>query len=73
MDLFHKVRVLAGALVHKPFSSRPRESDSEQSAEQPDAKAARRDVSELEKPRPRVEDSDRVADLIARRKDGESG
>jgi hypothetical protein len=73
MGLLHKVRVLMGALVHKPFSPRPDKADLEQD-----------DQCRLEtgpaQPRPEMEvegvatlEDDRVADLIAKRDEQEEG
>jgi hypothetical protein len=72
MGLLDKVRILVGALVHKPFTPRPEKANLDGHPEPP------RDGSE---PRERVlpqameaavEDTDRVADLIARQRHEEA-
>lgn len=62
MSLLRKVRVLVGALVHKPFTPRPEKADLDEG----------RDLAQQGAPRPAepaadVVDSERVADLIARK------
>jgi hypothetical protein len=74
MNLLHKLRTLVGALMHAPFTSRlDRPSQDEQP---PSSLAAARPVdkaesAELEARPSAVADTDRVADLIARRKGAE--
>jgi hypothetical protein len=68
MDLLHKVRILVGALAHKPFMPRPEKLDPEEVAGQEPPKRSPRDVSKLEEQKPGVGDTDRVADLIVQRK-----
>ncbi len=58
MSLLRKVRVLVGALVHKPFTPRPEKVDLEEDE-------SRQAEASLAKKEPEVADSERVADLIA--------
>ena len=73
MDLLHKVRILVGALARKPFTPRPEKVDLASTPEVSEAEAARRDRSALETQEPEVEDTQRVADLIARQRQGQGG
>jgi hypothetical protein len=68
MDLFHKVRVLVGALAHKPFTSHPETTEREEPAQPSPATATRRDVPKLGEKGPQGIDTDRVSDLITQRK-----
>jgi hypothetical protein len=68
MDLLTKVRILVGAVAHKPFAPRPEKPDPQEDAEPSPAGTARRDLSRLEEQKPQVKDTERVADLIARQK-----
>ena len=70
MSLPHKLRTLVGALVHAPLTPRPDRSASDQPPPQPQTAARPRDRgdAEPEAREPGVADTDRVADLIARRK-----
>jgi hypothetical protein len=72
MGFMHKVRVLVGALIHEPFAPRPEKIDLDEgpAAEQ---EPARQDASDLQAPEAQVEDTERVADLIARRKQDGAG
>jgi hypothetical protein len=73
MNLFHKVRVLVGALAHKPFTPRP-ESRSTDSTESPGQAGENRAAPpELTQQQPGVEDAERVADLIAQKRRNEGG
>lgn len=65
MGLLGKVRVLIGALVHKPFMPRPEKVDLGQDTGQQQESAGRREGSDLEQQGPEVTDTERVADLIA--------
>jgi len=71
MSLLHKLRTLVGALVHAPLTPRPDKPGPDQTPPQPQAAARpldRAENAELEAREPDVADTDRVADLIARRK-----
>lgn len=69
MNLLRKVRVLAGALVHKPFMPRPEKADLEDKGEGlPPGEKARKAQS-LAVPEAQALESERVADLIAQKKD----
>ena len=66
MGLLHRLRVLAGALVHKPFMPKPEKvdvDDGDKMTEEERARDARLDVGEQGTG---VTDSERVADLIAK-------
>jgi hypothetical protein len=54
MSLLRKIRVLVGALAHRPFMPRPEKVDLSQDREQPG-----------EESQPEVADTERVADLLA--------
>ena len=74
MSLLHKLRTLVGALMHAPLTSRPDRSGRDEPS--PSSPAAARPVdkaesAELEARPSAVADTDRVADLIARRKGAE--
>jgi hypothetical protein len=73
MDLLHKVRILVGALAHKPFMPRPEKLEPEEAAGQEQPKRSQPDVSKLEEQKPGVGDTDRVADLIVQRKKDGAG
>jgi hypothetical protein len=64
MDLLQKVRVLVGALVHKPFTSKPDRIDLEEDAEPVQEQAVPRNSSTLEAAGTKLPDQERVADLI---------
>lgn len=69
MGLLHKVRILVGALVHRPFTPRPKREELEPSSRQAGAKSTPPD------PRAQVTpgmEEDRVADLIAEKKADEA-
>lgn len=72
MGLLDKVRILVGALVHKPFMPRPERADQEERPVPRQDGAARQDGALLEAPETGVEDTDRVADLIAQRRQDEA-
>lgn len=67
MGLLRKVRVLVGALVHKPFAPRPEKVDLDKDSNTPQEGEIGRDSSALEAQEPEVTDTERVADLIAQR------
>jgi hypothetical protein len=73
MSLLHKVRVLVGALVHKPFAPRPERVDLDEGSGTLPEGGIPRDRSELEGRAPQATDTDRVADLIAQRQQEEGG
>jgi hypothetical protein len=66
MGLFHKVRILVGALVHKPFMPRPEKVAMDETGDEPSA-----DRRPAEEGQGEVADTERVADLIARQQGGE--
>lgn len=71
MDLFHKVRVLVGALAHKPFAPRPDSTTADHNEETSKGREREPARSELKRQQPSTEDAERVADLIAqKRRDG---
>ena len=67
MGLLRKVRVLVGALVHKPFAPRPERVDLDKELGTPQEGETGRDSSALEAQEVEVPDTERVADLIAQR------
>jgi len=71
MGLFHKVRILVGALVHKPFMPRPEKVALDEAGDKPPAPAAGPDRRLAEESPGEVADTGRVADLIARQQRGE--
>jgi hypothetical protein len=72
MSLLRKVRVLVGALVHKPFMPRPEGVDLEQGSDASQEKATRAGRTTLETQGPEVRDEERVADLIAQQRQEEA-
>jgi hypothetical protein len=74
MSLLHKLRTLVGALVHAPFTPGPDKPGPDQVPLQPPAAARPADnagSADLKAREPGIADTDRVADLIARRKGAE--
>ena len=69
MSFLSKVRTLVGALVHKPFTPRPEEAH----LDQPVTEITGEQRAELEGQEAGVAETERVADLIARQKQEESG
>jgi hypothetical protein len=72
MSLLHKLRTLVGALVHAPFTPKPAKIGPDQPPPQPQkasCPADRAEDADLQAREPGVADTDRVADLIARRKE----
>jgi hypothetical protein len=57
MSLLRKIRVLVGALAHRPFMPRPEKVDLSQDREQPG-----------EESQPEVADTERVADLLVQQR-----
>jgi hypothetical protein len=68
MGLLDKVRILVGALVHKPFTPRPEKVDLDGRAEPPQESSVHQDGAALEAPEAGIEDTDRVADLLAQQR-----
>jgi len=71
MSLLHKLRTLVGALVHAPFTPKPDKAGLDQPSPRPPAAAYPAEGAggaDLEARPPAVADTDRVADLLARRK-----
>jgi hypothetical protein len=68
MGLLRKVQVLVGALVHKPFMPRPEKADVEERES-----AAPGPRPSPPEPVAEVVDTERVADLIARRQQDKAG
>ena len=54
-----------GALVHKPFMPTPERVDLEERAEPPPESGVHQDGAALDAPEAGIEDTDRVADLLA--------
>jgi hypothetical protein len=73
MGLLDKVRILVGALVHKPFSPRPEKADLGEGEGGREGRGSAQAGGGMEaEPQP-VPDEERVADLLARREDQEEG
>ena len=68
MSLLRKVRVLVGALVHKPFTPRPERVDLAEGRD-----PVQKDTPRQTEPAADVVDSERVADLIARKQSDQAG
>ena len=66
MGLLRKLRVLAGALVHKPFMPKQDKADLDEVSGVPGEPRARRDSLRSGAEESSVTDGERVADLIAR-------
>jgi hypothetical protein len=73
MSLLHKLRTLVGALVHAPFTPRPDKAGTDPPPPQPPAAARPAESADLQAREPGVADTDRVADLLARRKGTNNG
>ena len=67
MSFLHKMRVLVSALAHKPFMPRPEKTDLDDEPNAPQGAAPGQDAAALEASQVQAEDTERVADLIARR------
>ena len=65
MSLLRKVRILVGALVHKPFMPRPEKVELDPASGQPPS-ASPKDRLAPGTQAPEAQDGERVADLIAR-------
>lgn len=72
MDLLRKVRVLVGALAHRPFMPRPEKVDLSKGADPAQEGPASQNRSGLEAQPPRATDTERVADLITQRQSEEA-
>jgi hypothetical protein len=72
MGLLDKVRILVGALVHKPFMPTPERVDLEERAEPSQESSVHQDGAALEAPEAGIEDTDRVADLLAQQRQQEA-
>jgi hypothetical protein len=68
MSLLRKMRVLVGALVHKPFTPRPEKVDLSEDPALSPQKTAPHISPDLTERQPGVTDTERVADLIAEQK-----
>jgi len=66
MGLLRKLRVLAGALVHKPFMPKEDKVELDEGSGVPGERPARLDSSRSGAEESDVTDGERVADLIAR-------
>jgi hypothetical protein len=73
MSLLHKVRILVGALAHKPFMSRPDRVDLDDDGGRTPESTLHGEASGAGAPAPEVDDTERVADLIAGHKRKEAG
>lgn len=71
MSLLRKVRVLVGALVHKPFMPKPEKVDLHDKLEQSPQGTTQHDSTGLEAQPSQAEDTERVADLIVRQQQEE--
>jgi hypothetical protein len=67
MGLLRKLRVLAGALVHKPFMPKQEKVELDGGAEAPGEEGLPREGLVSGTQEPDVTDAERVADLIVRR------
>ena len=68
MGLLDRVRILVGALVHKPFMPAPERVDLDECAESPQEGRVYQDGAALAAPEAGIEDTDRVADLLAQQR-----
>ena len=68
MSLLRKLRTLVGALVHAPFAPKPDRADPDQPPTAAASPADGAGSAGLAAGEPGVADTDRVADLLARRK-----
>ena len=67
MGLLHKLRILAGALVHKPFMPKQEKVDLDEEAKAPVEGETPREGAGVSTQEPDVSDAERVADLIAKK------
>jgi hypothetical protein len=73
MGLLHKVRILMGALVHKPFSPRPEKADLGHDDQCKLETDPAQSSTGMEPEGETALEDDRVADLIAKRDDQKEG
>lgn len=66
MGLLQKLRVLAGALVHKPFMPKPEKVALDEEPKVPGKAGPAREGLDSDAKEPDVVDGERVADLIAK-------
>jgi len=66
MSLLHKLRVLAGALVHKPFMPKQEKVKLVEEAKAPGKEGQPREHLDAGTQEPDLVDGERVADLIAK-------
>ncbi|NIV28997.1 MAG: hypothetical protein GWN58_05645, partial [Anaerolineae bacterium] len=64
--LLHKLRVLAGALVHKPFMPKPEKLDPDDEAMTPGRGGSARDTLDSGIQEEELVDGERVADLLSK-------
>jgi hypothetical protein len=73
MGLLQKVRILVGALVHKPFTPRPEKADLGQDEQRGQEGRTAQPGAGMEAEGQTVVDRDRVAELIAQRDNQKRG
>ena len=73
MSLLHKLRVLAGALVHKPFMPKPERVELDQAAEAPGQDRRPQERRGTGAQEPDLVDGERVADLIEKQQREQAG
>ena len=66
MGLLRKLRVLAGALVHKPFMPKPEKVELDEEAKAPGKEGLPNERLDTGTQKPDLIDGERVADLIAK-------
>ena len=70
MGLLQKIRVLAGALVHKPFMPRPEKVDLDEGVKASGAKRSALEELDSGNQEPDLVDGERVADLLDKQQRG---
>jgi hypothetical protein len=70
MGLLTKMRILVGALVHKPFAPRPKKASPGKPPGRPENRTMRRMQAGRQVEETLPDDSERVADLINERQKG---
>ena len=73
MGLLRKLRVLAGALVHKPFMPRPEKADLDEGTTAPGIERSAREGLESGAQDQDLVDGERVADLLEKQKREQAG
>ena len=73
MGLLHKLRILAGALVHKPFMPKPEKVALDEEAKVPGEEGQPRQRLDASAQEPDVVDGERVADLIEKQQREQTG